>query len=171
MWCQIIEKYEQIYSSFQLEIFVCLAILESTVMYIFSESGKFSHLTTFQCCFSWFILGSLWLMTSKTCPWTSLGGTGGKNLPVSAGDTGLIPGPGNLTYLRTTKPMCHGCWPQAPGPSLSCSYWACVSKAQQQEKPEHHNRRVALTLHNWRKPVCSNWDSSHPKKLVKKDMS
>ena len=77
-----------------MESSVSLAILESTVMYIFSESGKFSHLTTFKCCFSCFTLGSLWLMASKTCPWTSPGGTVDKNAPANAGDMGLIPGSG-----------------------------------------------------------------------------
>ena len=86
--------------------------------------------------------------------WIKLGRVSGgsvvKNLPASARDMGLIPGPGRSymliledpTCLRATKPLCHSSWacalerePQLSLCAATVEAWAPKTCAPQQEKP------------------------------------
>ena len=64
-----------------------------------------------------------------------------ENPPASMGDTGSIPDPGGSHMQRGNRAMCHNYWtPGALEPVLhntNCN-----------EKPEHHNERVAAARRN-----------------------
>ena len=92
----------------------------------------------------------LWKMSLEDFP----GDLVVKNLPVNAGDMGLIPGQGGLHMLQ-------GSWAHAPqllkptrlGPTLH------NRRARRREKPMYHHSSGAPAHHNQRKPtLCSNED-------------
>ena len=44
----------------------------------------------------------------------------------------------------------------------------CNKRSHHNGKPVHRNKRVAFTLHNWRKSLCSNEDPAQPKITINK---
>ena len=71
-----------------------------------------------------------------------------KNLPASAGDAGLIPGPGRSQVPRRNSPSATVLKPACLAPVLHNKRRHCS------EKPTHCN---------WRKPVHSSKDPAQPK--------
>ena len=63
------------------------------------------------------------------------GGLVVKNLPASAEDLGSIPGPGDPTCHRATKPVCHDYWAQALEP-MGWKYWSSCAYSQCSIKSE-----------------------------------
>ena len=71
------------------------------------------------------------------------------------------------SHTRATKPKCHNCWthhPQLLKPA-SPRAQAPQQKATGTRRPPTA-ARVVPTLHNWRKPSCSNKDPAQPKWTV-----
>ena len=120
----------------------------------FPASGKLTHL--FQWVSSSYHVAKVLKLPfqHQSFQWIKLGRVSGgsvvKNLPASARDMGLIPGPGRSymliledpTCLRATKPLCHSSWACAlerePQLSLCAAIveaWAPKTCAPQQEKP------------------------------------
>ena len=100
------------------------------------------------------------------------GGSVVKSLPASAGDTGLIPGPGRSQMpMGVTKPMHHNYWVCVLEPGYH-NYWAHMPWLQKpersracasQEKPLHRASGVMNNASNYRseeKPL--QWEAHVP---------
>ena len=69
---------------------------------------------------------------------------GGKNLPVNAGDTGLIPDPARSHLPQSTQSVCHSYWACPVGPG-GRNHWSlhapesvlCSKRSHRNEKPVH----------------------------------
>ena len=79
------------------------------------------------------------------------GGSVVKNLPASAGDTGLIPDPGGSHGMQATKPMSHS-YPVCALEPGTCNYRA---HTPQLLKPRAHALQQEETP-QWDAPALSN---------------
>ena len=101
-----------------------------------------------------------------------------KNLPANTGDTGSILGLGKTPHAAEQLSLCSRAW--GPTTELTCyKYWSpCPlepmlhnKRRHHNEKPVHHNQRVASALWNQKKLTCSNKDPAQPiqiNKVIKK---
>ena len=66
------------------------------------------------------------------------------------------------TCCRATKPVNSGYWAHTP--------MLLNKRSHCNEKPTHHNLRVAPTRHNWRKPARNSEDPAQPEQTDRKSL-
>ena len=105
----------------------------------------------------------------KTLVWGFPGGSGEKNPPASAGDTGSIPGWGRSYMPRTTKCVHHNYWAHALEPGCR-NYWSphalepvlCTKRSHHKDKPAHC-KEEQTPLATMREKPEQQWRSSTAK--------